>query len=82
MGSTMNRTWGSSSDAEVGCKLDSEEPPTVDPGAKAEDIELRKAMPDTWGGLTPIRRTATPRPQQGVEEAEAEETDLSKLNGP
>ena len=54
----------------------------MDPGEKVEDIEPRKAMPDTWGGLTPIRRTATPRPQQGVDEAEAEETDLSKLNAP
>ena len=50
------------------------------PGAKVEDIELRKAIPDKWGGLTSIRRTATPRPQRGVDEAEAEETDPSKLN--
>ena len=50
------------------------------PGAKVEDIELRKAMPDKWGGLASIRRTATTRPQRGVDEAEVEETDPSKLN--
>ena len=59
---TMSRTRGFSSDAEVGCELDSEAPHTVGPGAKVEDIELRKAMPDKWEGLTSIRRTATPRP--------------------
>jgi len=52
----------------------------VGPGAKVEDIELRKAMSDKWWGLTLILRTATPRPQRGVDEAEVEETDPSKLN--
>jgi len=78
----MNRTCRSSSDAEGGCELDSEDPHTVGPGAKVEDIELRKAMSDKWGGVTSIRRTATPRPQRGVDEAEVEETDPSKLNAP
>jgi len=52
----------------------------VGPGAKVEAIELRKAMPDKWEGLKSMRRTATPRPQRGVDEAEVEETDPSKIN--
>jgi len=53
---------------------------TVGPGAKVEDIELRKAMPHKWGDLMSIWRTATPCPQRGMDEAEVEETDPSKLN--
>jgi len=52
----------------------------VGPGAKAEDVELRKARPDKWEGLTSIRIAAIPRPLRGGDEAEVEETDQSKLN--
>jgi len=50
-------------------------------GAKAEDIELRKAMPDKWEGLTSMRTAATtPRPPRGEDEGEVEGTDQSNIN--
>jgi len=39
----------------------------VGPGAKVEDIKLRKAMPDNWGGLTSVEYGEQPHhdPSEG-----------------
>jgi len=52
------------------------------PGAKAEEIELRKAIPEAWEGAPLMWRTATLRPKIGVDGVEAEDTELPTLNGP